>query len=79
MLYNYMYFITMHIPRVLSPALIPVDVVRQVSDGNPVTASPESGWLPTCCAGENKPLCSTCHMSLITHFNANNISNCRES
>ena len=43
----------MHIPRVLSPALIPVDVVRQVSDSNPVTASPESGWLATCCAGEN--------------------------
>ena len=45
----------MHIPRVLSPALISVDDVRQVSDGNPVTASPENDWLPTCCAGENKP------------------------
>ena len=50
-----MYFITMHIPRVLSPVLIPVDVVRQVS----VTAVPENGWLPTC-AEENKQLCSTC-------------------
>ena len=46
-----MYVITMHIPRVLSPVLIPVDVVRQV----PVTAVPENGWLPTC-AGENKQL-----------------------
>ena len=48
----------MHIPRVLSPALIPADVVRQVSDSNPVTASPDNGT----CAGENKPLCSTCNI-----------------
>ena len=69
-----MYFITMHIPRVLSPVLIPVDVVRQVSDGNPVTASSENGWLATCCVGEKKTHYAV-HVSYVFDniFNANTI------
>ena len=42
-----------YIPRVLSPALISVDIVGLVSNGNVVAAASEIGWLLSCCAGEN--------------------------
>ena len=46
-----------YIPRVLSPALISVDVVGLVSNGNSVAAAPENGWLLSCCAGDNNYMC----------------------
>ena len=43
-----------YIPRVLSPALISVDVVGLVSSDNGTAAAPENGWLLSCFAGDNR-------------------------
>ena len=45
-----------YIPRVLLPALISVDIVELVSNGNGIAVAPENGWLLSCCAGDNRKL-----------------------